>query len=191
MIGNDIVDLKLASMESNPLRPGFLEKIFSVLELRSLDNSTKLITDIWLYWAMKEAAYKAHQRRFSLLRRFNPQKFIVTGICPQTRDSGKVIVDGYQYYCQNVITKEFIHSTATGGDIAANFETIFCPPREIRSTLRERLAQVLSIKSRELCLEKDNNFVPQIIHRGLGLPIPFSLSHHGSYGAFSFQLMNY
>ncbi|MDT0294261.1 4'-phosphopantetheinyl transferase superfamily protein [Mesonia ostreae] len=62
MIGNDVVDLHMTKQESNWQRPRFLEKIFTKGE------QAKIISDkdpnflVWLFWSMKESAYKANQR---------------------------------------------------------------------------------------------------------------------------------
>ena len=73
MIGNDIVDLELAAVQSNWRRKGFLEKVFTASEREIISSGEDPDLTVWLLWSMKEAAYKAHQRRFSLSRRLNWQ----------------------------------------------------------------------------------------------------------------------
>lgn len=71
MIGNDIIDLQLASRQSNWRRKGFLEKVFTSSEREIIKASEEKEECVWLLWSMKEAAYKAHQRKRSLPRRLN------------------------------------------------------------------------------------------------------------------------
>ncbi|MFT4791790.1 MAG: phosphopantetheinyl transferase (holo-ACP synthase), partial [Arcticibacterium sp.] len=58
MIGNDVVDLKVAALESNWMRLGFLDKVFSEEEQEVILNSENKSQMVWLFWSMKEAAYK-------------------------------------------------------------------------------------------------------------------------------------
>ena len=62
MIGNDVIDLKAAALESNPLRTGWADKIFSNEERRLLQASADPALLSWKLWAVKESAYKAHIR---------------------------------------------------------------------------------------------------------------------------------
>ena len=56
MIGNDIIDLALARKESNWLRSGFLDKIFTLREKLLISNSQNPETTVWNLWSRKEAA---------------------------------------------------------------------------------------------------------------------------------------
>lgn len=73
MIGNDLVDLKLAAKQSNWQRKGFLDKLFTPKEQGCILNSSNPFETVWLLWSMKESAYKAylqtHNERF-----FAPKK---------------------------------------------------------------------------------------------------------------------
>ena len=62
-IGNDIVDLKLAKSESNWERRGFLEKQFTQKEQGEILNSENSFLKVWLFWSMKEAAYKCYTQK--------------------------------------------------------------------------------------------------------------------------------
>mgnify|MGYP003652628921 CR=1 FL=1 len=69
MIGNDVVDLNLAKTESNWQRKGFLEKQFTQFEINEILSSANPFVKVWLFWSMKEAAYKCYvqeeQKRFA------------------------------------------------------------------------------------------------------------------------------
>ncbi len=62
MIGHDIVDLRAAKMESDPLRGGWAKKVLSEPEQAWAAKSDDPATLCWRLWAAKEAAYKAHIR---------------------------------------------------------------------------------------------------------------------------------
>lgn len=75
MIGNDLVDLKLAAKQSNWQRKGFLDKLFTPIEQGYILNSDNPFETVWLLWSMKESAYKVylqmHNDRF-----FAPKKLM-------------------------------------------------------------------------------------------------------------------
>ncbi len=62
MLGNDVIDLDLVKTESDPLRKGWLEKIFTAGERRWIFDSPDPDLAVWTLWAVKESAYKAHVR---------------------------------------------------------------------------------------------------------------------------------
>ena len=63
-LGNDIIDLNLAKTQSNWERKGFLEKQFTEQEQEIILNSTNSFLQVWLFWSMKEAAYKCYTQEF-------------------------------------------------------------------------------------------------------------------------------
>ena len=65
-IGNDIVDLELAKAQNNWKRKGFLEKLFTKKEQEKIINSNNPFLTIWLFWSMKEAAYKCYVQEFKI-----------------------------------------------------------------------------------------------------------------------------
>jgi hypothetical protein len=72
VIGNDIVDLKKARVESNIFRARYLNKVCSQPEIEWIYESRDLFTAFWKIWTMKECAYKAIQRDFKTPMLFNP-----------------------------------------------------------------------------------------------------------------------
>ena len=64
MIGNDIVDLTLAKTQSNWRRNRFLEKQFTDFEIERIVKSQHPFMQVWLFWSMKEAAYKIHVQQY-------------------------------------------------------------------------------------------------------------------------------
>jgi phosphopantetheinyl transferase (holo-ACP synthase) len=58
MIGNDVIDLRQAAVESKWQRPGFLDKLFTAAEQKRIHSEA----DVWMLWSCKEAAYKIVHR---------------------------------------------------------------------------------------------------------------------------------
>ena len=56
MIGNDIIDLSVAKLESNWQRRGFLEKQFTEEEQQLILTASNPFVLVWKFWSMKEAA---------------------------------------------------------------------------------------------------------------------------------------
>lgn len=58
MIGNDLVDLQLASKESNWQRKGYLQKVCTPEEQELILTSANPYRVFWTLWSMKESVYK-------------------------------------------------------------------------------------------------------------------------------------
>ena len=56
MIGNDVIDLQLAAVQSNWQRPGFREKIVTEGENHLIDAAEDPFQTVWRLWSMKESA---------------------------------------------------------------------------------------------------------------------------------------
>jgi len=108
MIGNDIVDLALAQKESNWRRKGFLDKIFSLSEQLLILNSESQEIMVWNLWSRKEAAYKIYNRQTGI-RGFFPLQLVCNY---EDSINGTVFINGFIYYTQTEVTKEFIHTIA-------------------------------------------------------------------------------
>jgi phosphopantetheinyl transferase (holo-ACP synthase) len=112
MIGNDIVDLKLARQESNWQRKGFLDKIFTKNEQKIILDSSNPDIAVWSLWSRKEAAYKIYNRQTNI-RKYNPIQFecFDTEIADQMI-YGKVVLGDQTYYTKTKITKDLIDTIA-------------------------------------------------------------------------------
>lgn len=112
MIGNDIVDLELAAIESNWKRKGYLEKIFTMTERFLIHAAKDEGIMVWLLWTMKESVYKAATDR-SKIRSFAPCSFCCNNlILHQDTATGTIIYEGKHYYSQSMLTPTFIHTIA-------------------------------------------------------------------------------
>lgn len=193
MIGNDIVDLRQAALESDPLRPRFLKKVFTPNEQLIISQATKVLNQVWLLWTMKEAAYKAHQRRFSLPRKFNPL-LLECVILNQSKEAalGEVRIGTEVYFLYGTLHKDYIHSIASiyPKDEKTGWE-IFPSSEDLRQQFINKVSRQFGYEVEVVGIEKDINFIPFLLHNNTRLKLPFSLSSHGKFSAYTFELMNY
>ena len=121
MIGNDVVDLELAKTESNWLRKGFLDKIFTKNEQNLIQNSKNLEITVWNLWSRKEATYKIWNRE-SGIRKYNPIQFECFDL---DLEIGKVIYNSIVYYTKTEISKDLIYTIAVSNlDNFLNIKTL-------------------------------------------------------------------
>ncbi|SFJ83262.1 4'-phosphopantetheinyl transferase family protein [Myroides guanonis] len=112
MIGNDVIDLSLSRRESDWQRKGFIQKLFTTKEQRLIVNNSNSETIVWLFWSMKEAAYKIHNRQ-TKRREFIPQKFECLILTETTTCvTGIVRFLDMVYYTKTDISIEFLHTVA-------------------------------------------------------------------------------
>lgn len=185
MIGNDIVDLKLAGVESNWKRAGFLDKLFGKQEQEAIFNSEIPEIEVWKLWAMKEAAYKAHQRLFDLPRSFHPKKLLITH---NVAEKGIVAIDRQQYILQSNIMGNCVHSVAILQGSEKNIvKKTGCFP-DIKAELIRKVANMQGLRREDIGIKKNRNSVPYLFLNGKVSPFAFSLAHHGKYSAFAVSL---
>lgn len=113
MIGNDIVDLKIAAIESNWQRKGFLEKIFTLSERFLIGSAKDASTMVWLMWTMKESAYKAASEP-AKIRSFAPCALDCNHLILHDRTAtGNVCYQDKIYCCKSILTENYIHTIAS------------------------------------------------------------------------------
>ena len=112
MIGNDIVDLQLAKIQSNWRRPKFLEKIFTQKEQKLINHSANPELEVWKLWTMKESAYKIYNRETGI-RGFFPWKLecSIERNC-EGRVLGKVSIKDKIYYSKTIVSEDFVYTIA-------------------------------------------------------------------------------
>jgi phosphopantetheine--protein transferase-like protein len=108
MIGNDVVDLKLAGIQSNWQRKGYLNKIFTDLEQQLIANSNDKNNMVWQLWSRKEAVYKLLQQQ-GHARGYYPKKIECIDI---KKTAGKVEFDSKFYFTNTYISINYVHSIA-------------------------------------------------------------------------------
>jgi len=180
MIGNDIVDLRIASIQSNWRRKGWLQKIFTTSErvlIRDAKNPEQMV---WKLWSMKEAAYKANQRKFSLSRTYNPWDYVCTDTA--------VYIGNQQYNTITKHTKGYVYSIAYTTD--TNFISKIYTHSSVsyKKTLLEYVANIMGVKNTVVSLGKNSAGIPIINIQNVATDIPFSLSSHGAFSAFTIDL---
>jgi phosphopantetheinyl transferase (holo-ACP synthase) len=185
-IGNDIVDLNLAKTQSNWQRKGFLEKQFSQKEQREILTAENPFLKVWLFWSMKEAAYKCYTQKFKA-RFFAPQKFE----CSFTSEAiGRVVFKENVFYTTSFFNAFYVHTIARETkEEVATFSAVGLP-NTIASDLKIKLAVAIGVSSEAIEKRKTVIGAPLFYHREELVTPSCSISHHGNYGAFAFTLEN-
>ena len=184
MIGNDIIDLNLAHRESNWQRHGFLQKLFTKDEQNFIVNSKNSELSLWLLWSMKEAVYKAVQRKYKLDRFYNPKQFICSQLkLGLNQASGAV---SFREEVFETVSDLFPNKILS---YTANTEFSFSSvEKNARSLILQKVSEGLGIPLISLNIHKNEQGIPFITYNGDILQIPFSLSHHGIYSAYALSL---
>lgn len=184
-VGNDIVDLDLAKTQSNWQRKGFLEKQFTVYEQQVILNAKNSFLQVWLFWAMKEAAYKCYVQEH-LNRFFAPKKFsckILSNI------SGIVSIENVNYYINYTISNIYIHCVACKKKKLKMVSTSFFVD-EIDLLNQKINNKLLANFPKNTRLKKSKLGVPYLFKNNKKLAVTISKSHHGNYGGFAYTLEN-
>lgn len=189
MTGNDIVDLNFARVPLGERRSRFLNKIFTRAEQEIINSRG---CDIWSLWAMKEAIYKAHHRRFDLPRNFDPKQIEVNIISSSNISIQACgLYKGYTYWGNGDLTSEYIHFSASCNPLNPIITEVQQSASAIKNRFKLLVSEKMSLNTEEISIVKNQNLIPQLFYKNKLLNLPFSLSHHGKYAAFSFQLINY
>lgn len=182
-IGNDIVDLNLAKTQSNWQRKGFLEKQFTAYEQKAILKSKNSFLQVWLFWAMKEAAYKCyiqeHKKRF-----FAPKKFSCKILSPT---KGVVAVKEDLFYVNYKISVNYIYVVASKKENLKMVSSSFFIDENSSSTKKIN-TKLLSYFTKDIQLKKSDLGIPYLSKNDKKLPFSISKTHHGNYGAFAFSL---
>ena len=203
MIGNDIIDLKMADHEAWR-RKRYLDKIFHPVEQELIGKSAYPSLCLWQLWSMKESAYKSHFRKKDR-RRFNPIQLrcFLSGGESDVFDSGVVRIEGCEYLTHSVITGDYIHTTARlcskqrlqiQSGIVCSKEASDLRPQIIEA-LKTTYSDGTNLRPENIIFEKDSDRIPYLrisgsllssLYAGKSSARPCSISHHGDYGAFAF-----
>jgi phosphopantetheinyl transferase (holo-ACP synthase) len=112
MIGNDIIDLELAQLESNWQREGFLNKIVTSSEQKLIAKALDQETMFWYLWSLKEAAYKIYNRQ-TQNRAFMPLRLECYAVeSKETVLHAKVSCEGRIYWTKTSIVNDCIDTVA-------------------------------------------------------------------------------
>lgn len=179
MLGNDIVDLKMAKSVSNWRRKNFLSKIFTPEEQSMVCKAENPDMLVWVLWSMKESAYKI-VNRISERRFYNPQAFFCNLILNEIGARGTINYNGEEFLSISEIRDDFIHTTAIQKDILfKNIDSVFCANHS-------GYISEFNCIHRELQLIKNQRNLPEIVNLKEKTKHVASVSHHGDYLAIVF-----
>lgn len=189
MIGNDIVDLNLAKTQSTWRRRGYLQKIFSKEEQKHILNSENKDRMVWLFWSMKEAAYKAWQRKNDMPPRFNPLSFkCFINSLNSARATGQVLINKETVITESLLSSRYIHSIGTYWPEKNIVWKSFSSKENLTQNFLSEFAATKADFSRLPELKKNKHFIPELNISGKTLSVHFSFSHHGSFSGFAFPV---
>ena len=185
MIGNDIIDLTLARSQNKAGNRRFLSKVFTAEEssIITKDKDPELI--LWILWAMKESAYKAHQRVLGLPRKLNPKDFEC--FVDKSQKHGHVNIDNCKYTVQIEETAGFIHCYTIGPEVFKKIYTNFSEPK---TNFLKDFSSQFKLNGAEYKIEKDRFGIPSLKSSCKEKTLPVSISHHGNFAAFLIPLIN-
>lgn len=155
MIGNDIVDLIQARLQSNWKRNGFVEKIFTQKEQELIFSSNNPEKMVWNLWTRKEAAYKIFNRN-TQISAFIPHLME----CLLSNEEFDIVTIGNKvFYTKTEIDENAIYTIAVSN--------------------KEYFSEILTITD-DVTIEKENG-IPFLIDHDSHKKNPVSITHHGRY----------
>ena len=195
MVGNDIVDIAQTKCSTNWERPGFIQKVFTAEEQSYIEASTDKFCTVWRLWSMKESAYKVFIQ-VGAHRFFNPtllQCYINNSSKTGDFKKGKVQIGDMLLRTSTSLNSKYIFTTASiaNSSVLTSIQILEgTTPKQQSNFMHEQLldavAREKSLNREALCLIKNQNGVPTLVHENTHLKNSVSITHHGSYGAYSF-----
>jgi len=183
-IGNDIIDLKLAKTASNWCRKGFLEKQFTQREQEDIHVSEDPFFKVWLFWSMKEAAYKCYTQSVKK-RFFAPQKFECTTF---SSSEGVVVFKEMKFHTSSFFDAFHVHTLARETQKEGKLFYAVGVPKELNKAVKKRLAALMGVLPKEVEKRKTLVGAPLFYYQEELLTKSCSISHHGNYGAYAFNV---
>ncbi|MDR6301602.1 4'-phosphopantetheinyl transferase family protein [Mesonia maritima] len=184
MIGNDVVNLSLAKQESNWQRPRFLQKIFTKREQQQINKSSEPEKLVWLFWSMKEAAYKASQRLQNSSPTFNPSQFeCKIDVEKHNFFRGKVSYKNETFFSTSLIIENTIFSYCKKNNSVEIFHKIV-EAEKLKSEIIKSFSRLKNLPEENISIQKNENQIPYFFYEKEMLSNSFSLSHHGKFAAF-------
>ena len=188
-IGNDIVDLSLAKIQSNWQRKGFLEKQFTQKEQIEILASENPFLKVWLFWSMKEAAYKCYTQK-NEKRFFAPKKFQCT---LTSKEEGFVVFEDSKFYTATFFNAFYIHTIADEVKNGGKITSAICLPNTVNTVntvIKKTLEKKTTFPFEEIEKRKTIVGAPLFYYKEKLLTNSCSISHHGNYAAYIFTLNN-
>ena len=191
MVGNDIVDLKQAALESHWQRKGFINKVFTDQEIGYIKKEKHPSFMVWKLWSMKESAYKINVQQYNH-RFFNPKKMACRLL---DAGQGVVTINKDKYRTHSIVNDRFVYSIATLNN-SCNIESEYfefnnssyrVQSRTGHSKLIQAISKKLHVKNDVIKIKKSILGVPKLYKNDNALSIGCSLTNHGNYGAYVFS----
>ncbi|OEY71389.1 4'-phosphopantetheinyl transferase family protein [Salegentibacter salarius] len=184
MIGNDVIDLNLARLQSNWERRGYLQKLFTEEEQEFIKKSNNQELNVWFLWSMKESVYKAVQRQYKLHRFYDPKQFVCSQVqLTSGKARGEVSFKDETFKTTSELFPDKILSYTVNSEFSH-----FSEEKNASSLLLQKVSEHYLIPLDSLNISKNGQGIPFITYHGDNLQIPFSLSHHGNYSAYALSL---
>ncbi|WP_052496072.1 4'-phosphopantetheinyl transferase family protein [Pedobacter lusitanus] len=181
MIGNDIVDLRQAELDSNWQRKGYLDKICTAPEQQMILTALYPARMLWLIWTMKESACKIVQRKTGI-RSYVPLKFCCEVACHDgLQASGTVNYLEEIFQIRTEIKDNCIHSSAVPQ--SSDFEHLHLHYLQPSATYREEFNSLSGL----YLLAGTPSGLPELTHQITGHKHAVSVSHHGEYLAIIYS----
>jgi phosphopantetheinyl transferase (holo-ACP synthase) len=120
VIGNDVVDLNLAAMQSNWRRPNYLQKICTSFEIDAINSAKNPDNLVWEIWSRKEAVYKILLQK-GIKKGYYPKKIA----CLNFEEIGIVAYENCRFFTKTQASIKLIHSIAV--EHFKNFNLIEIP----------------------------------------------------------------
>lgn len=187
MIGNDIIDLSLAKVQSNWRRKGYLDKVFTSKEQKMILVSAEPDNLVWRLWSMKESAYKAQLRSEHLIR-FNPGAYECQIL---DKHLGNVFYSGKMYIAVSEVLDRYLYTEVRPHDFdCKHFSEVIdlrdnqFGSKSLYSAVISKLALSKRLTRADIGIAKNALGIPEIYLKGQKATILCSFSHHGGYGAY-------
>ncbi|MCZ4225197.1 4'-phosphopantetheinyl transferase family protein [Pedobacter rhodius] len=175
MLGNDVVDLNLAKIQSNWRRKNYLDKIFTGEEQKLISLAENPDVTVWLLWSMKEAAYKIHNRTTNK-RLFNPISFQCQILELNNKTAkGFVKYDTLKFLTASEISSDFIHTIATDNSL------FFKNLNEWQNPYHSNYLSLFNSQTSGYQIYYNESGLPEIKNTHGKTIHDTSVSHHGNY----------
>ncbi|NJN26141.1 MAG: 4-phosphopantetheinyl transferase family protein [Cyclobacteriaceae bacterium] len=185
MIGNDIVDMKLALKEKPWENSRYLNKVFTHHEQSLIAGTNNKGQMLWRLWSMKESAYKIYLRKTGIPV-FSPISIQCQPTCPIY---GFVEISGACYRSKTQVTNEYIYTTAlsmlvnqrASVSITLSSSSYSMQHRESYGLAKSLFGHIYSCDSEDLKIVKNPLGVPEFVHCGVRQSTCLSITHHGRF----------
>lgn len=174
MLGNDVIDLTLAKMQSNWTRRNYLSKVFSHQEQNIIYSSDNPDLMVWLIWSMKEAAYKIVNRKTGV-RFYDPKGFCCNFDLDGSQAKGSVSYLGERFITHSEVAQNYVHTLSLKEGIRLEK----CKIIHIQNC--SDYVTCFNNNHLNLKLQKNRSGLPEVYEELTMKQYTASISHHGNF----------